>query len=144
MIPIQGGDFTLYAVRWAKMAAIYFVVGSCLGMYMSIIEKFNLAALHAHLNLLGWASMALFAVLFKVFPQLEQSKLAPWHFWLHQIFFPIFMVALFLILSDNPNGVKIIPFGASPTLISIFVFAVMVFLNLKAPAQAEGSARQSA
>ena len=131
-------------MRWAKAAAVYFVIGSILGMYMSIVEKFNYAALHAHLNLLGWASMAIFAVLFKVFPQLEQSKLAAWQFWLHQICFPIFMIALFLILSENPLGTKIIPFGASPTLLSIILFAIMVWLNIKQPGAAAGAERKSA
>ena len=46
-------------IRLLKIAAIYLVLGSFMGLYMGIVETFTLHPVHAHLNLLGWASLGL-------------------------------------------------------------------------------------
>jgi len=44
-------------VKWIKMAAIYLVIGILLGIHMGKSHDHTLAPVHAHINLLGWASM---------------------------------------------------------------------------------------
>src|SRR5262249_46645651 len=53
--------------------------GVCLGLYMSINDDLHLLAVHAHVNLVGWASLAVFALAHRSFPQLAASRLAPAH-----------------------------------------------------------------
>ena len=50
------------STRWLRIAAVYFVVAISLGLYMGMTEKFTEVPVHAHLNLLGWVSMALFGL----------------------------------------------------------------------------------
>ena len=46
-------------LRFLQIAVVYLVIGASLGLYMGLTEVFILAPVHAHLLLLGWASLAL-------------------------------------------------------------------------------------
>lgn len=60
--------------RLIKISSVYFVIGVLLGMYMSMTENPMLSPVHAHVNLLGWASLAL-AGWYMPFIQLQQKLL---------------------------------------------------------------------
>lgn len=47
------------ACAWLRLAAVYFAVGVILGVLMGASGDHSLFPLHAHINLLGWVSMAL-------------------------------------------------------------------------------------
>jgi hypothetical protein len=47
---------------------------------MGAREDFQLVPVHAHLNLAGWASLALFGLTYRSYPQLAATKLARYHF----------------------------------------------------------------
>jgi cbb3-type cytochrome oxidase subunit 1 len=88
-------------VRLIKIAVVYFGIGVLFGMYMSITEQMQFAAVHAHINLLGWASLALAGIVYHLFPSAATTVLAKLHFWLHNIGLPVMMVGLALLLSGN-------------------------------------------
>ena len=75
-----------------KIAAVYFSIGVLLGMTMGMIHDFRLTSLHAHVNLLGWVSMAIFGIIYSIYPSVSTTKLAKTHFWLHNIGLPIMIV----------------------------------------------------
>jgi hypothetical protein len=54
-------------------AAFCLLVGVCLGVLMGIRHDFHLAPVHAHLNLLGWTSLALMGLTFRAYPQLHAN-----------------------------------------------------------------------
>jgi hypothetical protein len=60
------------------LAACCLICGVSLGIYMGMIHDFSLAPVHAHLNLLGWVSLALFGLTYRAFPELD-GKLARTH-----------------------------------------------------------------
>ena len=47
------------AIRFLKFAVVYLMLGMGMGMAMGITHHFEYAPVHAHINLLGWASLAL-------------------------------------------------------------------------------------
>jgi hypothetical protein len=51
------------------LAAATVVIGMCLGMYMGIVHDFTLAPVHAHLNLLGWVSLFMLGLFYRLHPQ---------------------------------------------------------------------------
>jgi hypothetical protein len=125
----------MYASRWVKVAVLYFVVGVGFGLYMAAYSDVHpnpLSGLHAHINLLGWVSMALFACIYRAFPALEQSKLAAAHFWLYQTFLPIMMAGLYLILTGMPEiGGPVMGITAHFVVLSIVLMAVSVWTSVK-------------
>ena len=51
-----------------------------LGIHMGVGQDFTLSPLHGHMNLIGWATMALFAFYYNAVPPAAEGKLPPVHF----------------------------------------------------------------
>lgn len=62
------------------LATVLLLVGAGLGIKMGAAEDFQLAPVHAHINLAGWASLALFGLTYRAYPQLAETRLALSHF----------------------------------------------------------------
>lgn len=54
------------------------LIGMALGIFMGIRQDFALAPAHAHFNLVGFVTLFLSALYYRVFPQAAASRLAPW------------------------------------------------------------------
>ncbi|MFE5321249.1 cbb3-type cytochrome c oxidase subunit I [Paenibacillus sp. NPDC056579] len=124
--------------RLIKIASVYFVLGIALGMFMSISHKFDYASVHAHINLLGWASLALAGIVYHVFPKSAESVLGKIHFWLHNVGLPIMMIGLFLLVSGVAGMEPVIAVGGTVTSIGVVLFMINVLKNVGA---AEGTTR---
>jgi cbb3-type cytochrome oxidase subunit 1 len=64
------------------LAVLFAIIGMGVGIYMGISEDHTLAPAHAHNNLLGWVTMALYGLYYKAVPAAGRSRLALVHFWL--------------------------------------------------------------
>jgi hypothetical protein len=62
------------------LATVLLICGAVLGIVMGMQENFQLTPVHAHLNLAGWASLALFGLTYRAYPQLAATRLAGLHF----------------------------------------------------------------
>ena len=114
-----------------KISVVYFMLGISFGLYMSLTHIFTLTSVHVHINLLGWMSLALIGVFYHLYPNLEKTGLAKWHFWLHNIGLPVMMLAIALaILGVGDIFFPIATAGGAATLIGIFCFGFNVFMNL--------------
>ena len=90
-------------LKFLLLAAIMLTAGVGLGIRMGIVHDFSLAPVHAHINLVGWASLALFGIVYRLYPAMAGSWLARLHFIVAApaaIMFPI-GIAL-SILADRP------------------------------------------
>ncbi|MDW4498159.1 hypothetical protein R5H30_09225 [Sulfitobacter sp. D35] len=56
------------------------IVGMVWGLQMGASQDHTMAPAHAHLNLLGWVSLSIFAVYYHLVPRAEDSRLAKLHF----------------------------------------------------------------
>jgi cbb3-type cytochrome oxidase subunit 1 len=119
-------------LRFIKIAVVYLFVGALLGMYMGITQKFVLVPVHAHLVLLGWASLALAGIIYHLYPAAAATRLARIHFWLHNLGLPVFMLALALLLSGVEAAGPAIGIGGSVVLIGLALFMANVLMNVKA------------
>lgn len=67
-------------VYFLLLAVLLLIAGAGLGIKMGSTEDFTLTPVHAHLNLAGWASLALFGLVYRAYPQLAERRLAAIHF----------------------------------------------------------------
>ncbi len=121
-------------LKLLKIAVVYLVVGASLGLAMGISQKFVLAPVHAHLLLLGWASLALAGLVYHLYPAASTTRLARVHFWLHNLGLPVFMVGLGLVLTGSEIGLPATVVAAIAVLVGLFVFAANVLINARAAA----------
>lgn len=122
-------------IVWLRIAVIYFVIGVVYGMYIGIAELFEQASVHAHINLLGWVSLALAGVIYCLFPSAGTSKLGIGHFWFHNIGLPVMVIGLYLKINELTE-LPLIEIGGTLAIIGIILFAVNLFVNVKGKARA--------
>jgi cbb3-type cytochrome oxidase subunit 1 len=119
-------------IRLLKIAVVYLVLGAVLGLVMGIRQQFTLAPVHAHLLLLGWASLALAGILYHLYPAAGATRLARVHFWLHNLGLPIFMAGLALVVTGREDVIPVVASGATMVLAGLVTFAVNVLVNVRA------------
>lgn len=119
-------------VTFLKVAVVYVVIGVVFGLVMGISEKLQYASVHAHINLLGWATLALSGVIYVLFPLAGSHPLAKWHFWLQNIGLPVFIIGLVLIQSGNAAiGIPLASGGSLLAICGVVLLAINVFLNVR-------------
>lgn len=116
------------------IGSLYLLLGVLLGMYMGGSGDHSMAPVHAHINLLGFTLMAVFAFAYKLFPAMAGGKLATIHFWLHQVGALILIVMLFLLFTGNISEAgmaPLAPIAEALVLIGVAIFAFNAFNNAK-------------
>ena len=119
------------AVWFIRVAVLYAVIGVILGVEIGIHHQFAYSNVHAHINLLGWATLALAGVIYALFPAAGNNRLAAAHFWLQNIGLPIFTMGMFGIDSNIRAGVPLIGIGSMLVVFAMVLFAANVWTNVK-------------
>jgi hypothetical protein len=118
-------------VRLIKLAAIYLVLGMTLGIGMGIAEDHTLRGVHAHMNLLGWATLGLAALVFHIFPQLARTRLATAWFWVYNLALPVALVSLGFILYGDLRFEMVRNVGFTAVWLGGVLFAANVLIHLR-------------
>ena len=98
---------------------------------MGLTQKFVLVPVHAHVLLLGWASLALAGLVYHLYPAASTTRLARFHFWLHNIGLPLFMVGLGFLLTGTESVFLLVLVSAIAVIVGVMLFAANVLLNIK-------------
>jgi len=130
------------ATTWLKLSVVYLMAGVALGIAMGVTEDFTLKPVHAHLNLLGFATIALAGLIYSVYPEAAKSRLAVAHFWLHNSALPVMMGSLAWFLAGHPEIVPVLGVAEIVAAAGVVAFASNVFLNVK-PLAASAALRAS-
>ena len=120
-------------IRLLKIAAVYLFIGVSMGLAMGITQSFALHPVHAHINLLGWASLALAGLIYVLFPAAGETRLARIHFWMHNLALPVFMIALALGLSGYAAFMPAVEVAATVTWLGLVIFVINIWVNVRAP-----------
>jgi hypothetical protein len=67
------------------------------------------------------------------YPAAATTRLARFHFWLHNIGLPLFMVGLGLLLTGNESVFLLVLVSAIAVIVGLVLFAANVLLNIKSP-----------
>lgn len=114
-----------------KIAVVYFLVGICFGLFMSMFHVFNLATVHVHLLLLGWMSLAIAGIIYHLYPNLAKTVSAKIHFWLHNIGLPVMMISIALaILGAGGIFFPLATIGGALAVAGIFFFGYNVLAHI--------------
>lgn len=124
--------FSSAGIIWLKLASLYLVLGVAMGIAMGASENFTLRPVHAHINLLGWATLALSGLIYGLYPQAAQNRLAKLHFWLLNLALPVMMGALTLLLFGNKAVIPVLAVAEIVAALGVLAFVVNIFKNLKA------------
>lgn len=120
-------------LAFLSLAGLCLLVGVSLGIAMGIAHDFLYAPVHAHLNLVGWVSLALFGLTYRAYPALASSWMAPVHFGFAAVGAVMFPIGIALSVAGVTVAVAIV--GAFIWLAAVILFLVnLARIAVAAPA----------
>ena len=131
---------TRIGLYFLGLASLCLLGGVAMGIYMGTTHDVQLSPVHAHLNLLGWASLALFGVAYSALPQLTDGWLPKLHLLLSGVSGPLFPVGIYLSIFKDQSALTMVT--APMWFLGALVFAGIVWRaalrreTAPAPAQA--------
>jgi len=114
---------------WILIAVLYLLTGTTFGVVMGLTHTLQYMPVHAHINLLGWATLALAGIIYHLYPQAGGSRLGIAHFWLHNLSLPLLMIALFMMFGGNQAMEPVVGILSIIMVFATLLFAVNLFLN---------------
>ena len=116
-------------VYFLLLATILLICGAVLGIVMGVREDFQLVPVHAHLNLAGWASLALFGLTYRAYPELAATRLAAYHFVVSGIASVLLPIGIGFAVLRNSPGLAI--FASILWLLGVLMFLVQLIRLLR-------------
>jgi hypothetical protein len=110
---------------YIALGATWLVVGMGLGLVMGAKHDFQFLPIHAHINLVGFACHSLFGLVYKQWPAMAGSKLAPLQFWIFVLATPVMLIGLYFTLTGGVELPTIL--GSTAVAIGAALFAIMVW-----------------
>ncbi|MED4957902.1 cytochrome-c oxidase [Paenibacillus sp. FSL R5-0527] len=117
-------------IAYIRISVIYFVAGVLLGMYMSMGHAHELESVHAHVNLLGWASFALAGLIYVLFPEAGESLLSKIQFWTYSLGLPVMMISLAFLELGSEQFELLVAIGGMLVVLGVVLFAANVLLHV--------------
>ena len=112
---MQGSAFRFYAT-----AIVFVIIGMGWGIYMAASGDHLHAPAHAHLNLLGWVTMALFGIYYHLVPAAGASRLALIHYGVATL--GVLLIAPGIVMAVEGSGEGLAKAGAMLSLLSMLIF----------------------
>lgn len=90
------------ASTYLVIGALWLLIGMTLGIVMGASHNFQFMPLHAHIGLVGFARHSIFGLVYRQWPAMKASGLAPLQFWIFVLATPITLLGLYFTLSGGP------------------------------------------
>ena len=117
--------------RWfLRIAVIYALVAMLLGITMGISQDHSQMPTHAHLNLLGWVSMALYALVYRQWPAAGRGKLAMIHFWTANAGALVLNAGVYALMAGNMALEPVAIAGSLLAIAGMLIFAIIVWSKI--------------
>lgn len=124
-----------------KTGVIFFLLGIAIGIKMGISGDHGAFPAHAHFNLLGWVTSAIFGGYYALNPGKAEKRLAMIHYGLYTLGLIVMLPPLYLKYATGNDAMEpILGIGSLIVAAGVLVFTVVVF----SPAQASRSATMAA
>jgi hypothetical protein len=112
-----------------RAAFVFFAVGVGMGFTMSLTQDFALRPVHVHVNLLGWVSFALYAAVYRFFPEAAALRVAKVQVGAALLGLPVMMTGLALVVFGAMKpGLPLLVAGELLTISSAALFVLIGFV----------------
>lgn len=115
-----------------QAAVLFVIVGMIWGLLMAISGDHSAMPAHAHLNLLGWVSLFLFGIYYRLRGSLERSKAALTQVWLWIAGTIVQAIGVGLVTTGHESGEPFAVVGSLAVLAGMLLFAWLVFQGERA------------
>ncbi|HUO21860.1 MAG TPA: hypothetical protein VMU59_05025 [Caulobacteraceae bacterium] len=113
--------------RFLQLGVLFALLGMGLGVWMGKSGDVTLAPVHAHINLLGWVSMLLYGLVYRVIPEAGIGRLPAAHFWLSLASLLLMIPSLAGFLMGDKAMMAPLAVASVGIWVGMLLFAVIVF-----------------
>ncbi|NIZ10519.1 hypothetical protein [Pseudooceanicola sp. HF7] len=106
------------------LAAIFAFLGMALGIQMSASHDHTLTPVHAHINLIGWVTLALFGVFYQIVPSASSGMLPKIHLAVALLGTLVVLPGIYLAVTGG--GETAAKLGSVLTILSMLIFIFVV------------------
>lgn len=110
-----------------RLATLFAISGMVMGIVMAASGDHSVMPAHAHLNLLGWVSLFLFGIYYKLHPATDTSRLAMVQVGMWSFGTVVLTIAVAIIHLGNPAADPVAAVGSLIVLAAMVLFAVLVY-----------------
>jgi hypothetical protein len=110
-----------------RAAVVFVVAGMIWGLVMAISDDHSAMPAHAHLNLLGWVSLFMFGIYYRLHPWLEDARSASVQVWVWIVGTIILSIGVALVHTGHSVGNPIAAVGSVVVLLDALLFGWLVF-----------------
>lgn len=115
-----------------QAAVVFVIVGMVWGLIMAISGDHSAMPAHAHLNLLGWVSLFLFGIYYRLHPSLDRQKSAMTQVGLWIVGTAVQAVGVGLVHTGHDSGEPFAAGGSLLALAGMLLFAWLLFRTERA------------
>jgi hypothetical protein len=115
------------AQLYFKTAVLFLIVGIGMGLNMAISQDHSVIGAHAHCNLLGWVTMAIFGGYHALNPRKAERRLAMIQYCVYTAGVVLMVPSLYLMLLGNAAMEPIVAISSIITFIGVLLFAFIIF-----------------
>jgi FtsH-binding integral membrane protein len=127
MKPNSMGVSMKASVLCFRAAVLIVIAGMAWGIEMAISQDHSAMPAHAHLNLLGWVSLFLFGIYYRLHPATDEARLAFWQVWVWIAGTIGLTIGVALIHTGHEIGDPIAAVFSLVAVAGILLFAWLVF-----------------
>ena len=115
-----------------KTAVVWLILGIGAGLQMAISGDHSAFPAHAHINLLGWVTSAIFGGYYALNPAKAERKIAMIHYGLYNVGLMIMLPALYLMLHGGYTAIEpVVAVGSLIVAAAVLLFAFVVFSSAR-------------
>jgi hypothetical protein len=111
-----------------RAAILFLMIGIGVGLAMSITQVHDVVGAHAHVNLLGWVTSAIFGGYYALNPAKAEGLLPRVHFWVYTVGVVIMSGALYMLLKGNAGMEPLVAGGSLLVAAGVLVGAYVIFM----------------
>lgn len=115
-----------------RTAIVFLILGVLVGLQMAMTQDHSVVGAHAHINLLGWVTSAIFGGYYALNPAKAQGRLPVIQYWIYAPSVAVLSVALYFMLRGNMALEPVVAISSLVVLLGIVLFAVVVFAKSEA------------
>lgn len=116
-----------------QAAVLFVLAGMIWGIQMAISNDHSAFPAHAHLNLLGWVSLFLFGIYYRLNPRLDESLAARIQVGIWSLGVVVMSIGVGLVHTGHEAGDPIAAIGSLVILAGMLFFGWLVWRTERAP-----------
>jgi hypothetical protein len=110
-----------------RTAIVFLLAGIAMGLHMAISGEHNVIGPHAHANLLGWVTMAIFGGYLALNPAKAESRFAYYQYLVYAIGVAVQIISLYLLYRGFAAMEPIVGVSSLVVLAGVIMFAVIIY-----------------